>query len=70
MHDCVLQACDAEAEPMQAAPPLAGAGLLHNRDLDWVPLAQVFVQVLHAVQAPQLPLTVIKNCNVLIFRLP
>ena len=58
VHDCVLQACDAVALPTQAAPPLAGAGLLQTRVLDWVPLAQVLVQVLNADQAPQLPLTV------------
>ena len=34
VHDCVLQACDSVALPTQAAPPLAGAGLLQTRVRD------------------------------------
>ena len=58
VHDCVLQACDSDADPTQAAPPFAGAGLLQTRLLDCVPLAQLLVHVLHADQSPQLPLTI------------
>jgi hypothetical protein len=54
----VLQACDSDALPTQFAPPAPGAGLLQRRVLVWVPLSQVLLQVLHADQAPQLPLTI------------
>ncbi len=56
-HACVLQACDSDALPAQAAPPFEGAGLLHRRVRVWSPLPQVLLQEPQADQAPQLPLT-------------
>ena len=44
-------------DPLQEAPPLAGAGLLHDLVLDFVPLAQVTEQDPQFPQFPQLPLT-------------
>ena len=41
-------------DPLQDAPPWAGAGLLHDLVLDFVPLAQVTEQ---DPQFPQLPST-------------
>ncbi len=49
---------------MQATPPDEGAGLLHARDLVWVPPPQVTLQLAQAVQDPQFPsetLTTFKN---------
>ena len=64
----MLHACDPDADPTQAAPPLDGAGLLQTRVRDWVPLAQGLVQADQADQAPQLPLTEKKdNFEFLIF---
>jgi hypothetical protein len=54
-QDWVLQVVVSEEDPAQVGPPLAGAGLLHSRDLDWFPPPQVRLQVPQAVQAPQLP---------------
>ena len=39
------------------APPLAGAGLSHTRDLDLVLGPQLAMQAEYALHAPQLPLT-------------
>ena len=44
-------------DPLQEAPPWAGAGLLHDLDLDFVPLAQVTEQDPQFPQFPQLPST-------------
>jgi hypothetical protein len=57
VHAWVLQACDSDAEPTQAAPPLAGAGLLQRRVRVRVPPPQVRLQVPNAAHAPQFPLT-------------
>jgi len=54
---CVLQAWDSEALPAHAAPPLDGAGLLQRRVLVCEPVPQLLLQVAHADQAPQFPLT-------------
>ena len=45
----VLQLCDSVAEPLQLAPPLAGAGLVQVRLRVWVPPPQLTEQL------PQLP---------------
>ena len=45
----VLQLCDSVADPLQLAPPLAGAGLVQVRLRVWVPPPQLTEQL------PQLP---------------
>jgi hypothetical protein len=44
-------------DPLHDAPPWAGAGLLHDLDLDFVPLPQLTEQDPHDPQFPQLPST-------------
>lgn len=50
-------------DPPQVLPPFAGAGLLHSRVRDLIPLPHVTEQV-PAVQLPQLPCT--KKCGKII----
>ena len=50
-----LQLDDSDVEPVQLAPPWAGAGLVHERERDHVPSSQVVLHVpqgLHDVHAP------------------
>jgi hypothetical protein len=61
VHAWVLQACDSDPDPTQAAPPLAGAGLLQRRVRVRVPPPQVRLQVPNEAHAPQFPLTLIFN---------
>jgi hypothetical protein len=42
---CVLQLCEAVAEPEHCAPPFDGAGLVQVRVRVWVPSPQALVQV-------------------------
>lgn len=51
----MLQDCDEVDEPEQEFPPLAGAGLLQDRDRDCVPLPHDLVQLPNEPQPPQLP---------------
>ena len=53
----LLQGRVSRSEPKQLAPPLAGAGSLHCRDLVAVPGPQVAEHTLHGNQLFQLPLT-------------
>ena len=57
-HGTILQLVVAVPDPAHAAPPCAGAGLLHERDRDFVPGPQVSEQEPYAPQLDHLPLTV------------
>ena len=54
-HSCALHVALSELNPGQADPPLDGAGLLHNLDLDEVPPPQVRLQVEKELHAPHIP---------------
>lgn len=57
VHVPVLQSSKSAELPGQSNPPLAGLGLVQNRERDLLPPPQVFVQDPHVAQAPQLPST-------------
>ena len=56
-HCWLLQFADSELDPWQVRPPFWGAGLVQARLLVIWPPSQVFEQVVHLLQAAQLPST-------------
>ena len=67
---CVLHEVLPELEPGHWLPPCCGAGLSQERVREWLPLAQVRLQVPHAPQEPHAPSTETQQCAQLVIFTP